>query len=102
MSKEAAATDWSRVVCVGSGERPRWLMTRRSMALLCSIVASARAILRSNDACVVASAQTASITAASSRELTWTCSGDYCEVLEGPAVSAGTGAEGGGDGGDKS
>ena len=32
MSKEAAAVDWSRVVCVGSGGRPRWLMIRRSMA----------------------------------------------------------------------
>ena len=31
MSKEAAAVDWSRVVCVGSGGRPRWLMIRRSM-----------------------------------------------------------------------
>ena len=25
MSKEAATVDWSRVVCVGSGGRPRWL-----------------------------------------------------------------------------
>ena len=32
MSKEAAAVDWSLVVCVGSGGRPRWLMIRRSMA----------------------------------------------------------------------
>ena len=32
MSKEAAAVDWSRVVCVGSSGRPRWLMIRRSMA----------------------------------------------------------------------
>ena len=32
MSKEAAAMDWSLVVCVGSGGRPRWLMIRRSMA----------------------------------------------------------------------
>ena len=32
MSKEATATDWSRVVCVGSDRRPRWLMIRRSMA----------------------------------------------------------------------
>ena len=32
MSKEAAAVDSSRVVCVGSGGRPRWLMIRRSMA----------------------------------------------------------------------
>ena len=32
MSKEAATVDWSLVVCVGSGGRPRWLMIRRSMA----------------------------------------------------------------------
>ena len=32
MSKEAAAVDWSRVVCVGSGGRLRWLVIRRSMA----------------------------------------------------------------------
>ena len=32
MFKEAAAVDWSQVVCVGSGGRPRWLMIRRSMA----------------------------------------------------------------------
>ena len=31
MSKEAAAVDWSLVVCVGSGGRLRWLMIRRSM-----------------------------------------------------------------------
>ena len=31
MSKEAAVVDWSRVVCVGSSRRPRWLMIRRSM-----------------------------------------------------------------------
>ena len=31
MSKEAAPADWSRVVCVGSGGRPRWLRIRRSM-----------------------------------------------------------------------
>ena len=59
-------------------------------------------VLWSNDACVVANAQTASITTASSRELTWTCSGDCCEVWEGPAVSVGAGAAGGGDGGDES
>ena len=32
MSKEAAAVDWSRVVCAGSGGRPRWLMILVSMA----------------------------------------------------------------------
>ena len=32
MFKEAAAVDWSRVVCVGSGGRPRWLMILVSMA----------------------------------------------------------------------
>ena len=32
MSKEAAAVDWSLVVCVGSGGRPRWLMILVSMA----------------------------------------------------------------------
>ena len=32
MSKEAVTVDWSLVVCVGSGGRPRWLMFRRSMA----------------------------------------------------------------------
>ena len=32
MSKEVAAVDWSRVVCVGSGGGPRWFMIRRSMA----------------------------------------------------------------------
>ena len=90
--------------CVGTGGRPRWLMILRSMAWLCSIVASARANLWSSDACVVASEQTASITAASSLELTRTCSRECCAVYEGPGVSAGAGAEGGGggDGGDKS
>ena len=32
MSKEAAAVDWSLVVCVGLGGRSRLLMIRRSMA----------------------------------------------------------------------
>ena len=32
MSKEAAAVDLSRVVCVGSGRILRWLMIRRSIA----------------------------------------------------------------------
>ena len=31
ISKEAAAMDWSQVGYAGSGERPRWLMIRRSM-----------------------------------------------------------------------
>ena len=62
----------------------------------------ARANLWSIDACVVANEQTASITPASSLELTCTCSGE-CSVYEGPGVSSGAGAEGGGggDGGDK-
>ena len=79
-------------------------MTRKSMAWLCSIVASTRANLWSSDACVVASEQTESIIAESSLELTRTCSGECCAVYEGPGVSAGAGAEGGGggDGGDES
>ena len=68
MSKEAAVGDSSR--CVGSGGRPRWLMIHRSMACLCSIVASARANLWSSDASVVSNEQTTSITAASSLDLT--------------------------------
>ena len=32
MAKEAAAVDWTVVVCVGSGGRPRWLMILVSMA----------------------------------------------------------------------
>ena len=32
MSTEAAAVNWSLVVCVGSGGRSRWLVIRRSMA----------------------------------------------------------------------
>ena len=62
-------------------------MIRRSMAWLCSMMTSARANLWSSDACVVASEQTASITAASSLELTRTCSGECCTVYEGPAVA---------------
>ena len=82
--------------CVGTGGRPRWLMIRRIMAWLCSIVASAQANLWSSAAYVVASEHTASITAASSLELTRTCSGECCAVYEGPGVSAGARAEGGG------
>ena len=32
MSTEAAVVNWSLVVSVGSGGRPRWLVIRRSMA----------------------------------------------------------------------
>ena len=77
--------------CVGSGRRPRWLMIRRSMAWMCSIVALSQANLWSSAACVVASEQTTSIIAASSLELTRTCSGEWCAVYEGPGVLAGAG-----------
>ena len=70
ISNEAATADWSQVGCAGSGRRPRWLMIRRSMAWLYARVTSTRATRWSNDACVVASAQTASITTISSLELT--------------------------------